>query len=142
MKNFPPPKPTNAPHEAMPLHLARVQSGFASPVDDYREHGLDLHSLMVQHPAATYFARAAGNALVGRGIFDGDLLVVDRALEAMQGDIVIAALEGELCCKIFDKQHRRLLSTNPAFAPIPLPEDSELVIEGVVTGSIRLHRHF
>ena len=55
---FPPPKPTNAPHEAIPLHLARAQSGFASPIDDYREHGLDLHSLMVQHPAATYFARA------------------------------------------------------------------------------------
>jgi DNA polymerase V len=124
----------------MPLHLSRVQSGFASPVDDYREHGLDLHSLMVQHPAATYFARAAGNALVGRGIFDGDLLVVDRSLQAMQGDIVIAALDGELCCRMLDKKGRRLLAANKAIAPVPLPEDSDLVIEGVVTASIRLHR--
>jgi len=138
--SFPPPKPTNAPHEAIPLHLARAQSGFASPIDDYREHGLDLHSLMVQHPAATYFARAEGQSMNQRGIFDGDLLVVDRSLPAMQGDIVVAVLDGELCCKVLDKQNRRLLSANPAFAPIPLPEDSELVIEGVVTGSIRLHR--
>jgi len=140
MKTYPPPKPTNAPQEAIPLHLSRVQSGFASPVDDYREHGLDLHSLMVQHPASTYFARAEGPSMIKLGIFDGDLLVVNRSLEVMQGDIVVAVLDSELCCKVLDKQGRRLLSANNGFPPIPLPEDSELIIEGVVTASIRLHR--
>ena len=74
------------------------------------------------------------------GIHNGDLLVVDRALEPVHGDVVIAALDGELTCKILDLKRKRLLSGNDLFPPIELGEDAELVIEGVITHSIRYHR--
>lgn len=120
--------------------FSRVEAGFPSPADDHLERNLDLIEHLIAHPAATYFVRAAGDSMIEHGIFNGDLLVVDRAVEADSGDIVIAAIAGELTCKVVDVKHRRLLSGNPLFPPIPIPEDMDLVIEGVVTASIRYHK--
>lgn len=74
------------------------------------------------------------------GIHDGDLLIVDRALEAINGDVVIAVVDGSLACKVLDLRRRQLLSGNPQFPPISILEDMDLVIEGVVTHSLRYHR--
>ncbi len=127
-------------HISLPLFGHRVRAGFPSPADDYLEQALDLNEHVIQHPAATYYVRAQGESMMRVGIHDGDLLVVDRALEPVHGDIVIAALDGELTCKILDLKKRRLLSGNDVFPPIELGEDAELVIEGVITHSIRYHR--
>lgn len=124
----------------LPLFSHSVRAGFPSPADDYIEQALDLNEHVIQHPAATYYVRAQGESMMRLGIHDGDLLVVDRALEAVDGDIVIAALNGELTCKILDLRMRRLLSGNDLFPPIELGEDAELIIEGVITHSIRYHR--
>lgn len=78
--------------------------------------------------------------MVDVGIFDGDLILVDRALEAGHQDIVIAAIDGELTCKRLDKRRRCLVAESANHASIPIGEESELVIEGVVTYSIRAHR--
>jgi DNA polymerase V len=125
---------------SLPLFSHSVRAGFPSPADDYLELPLDLNEHVIQHPAATYYVRAQGDSMVRLGIHNGDLLVVDRALEAVHGDVVIAALDGELTCKVLDLRLRRLLSGNEQFPPIPVGEDAELVIEGVVTHSLRYHR--
>ncbi|HEY6130428.1 MAG TPA: translesion error-prone DNA polymerase V autoproteolytic subunit [Halioglobus sp.] len=125
---------------SLPLFSHSVPAGFPSPADDYLELPLDLNEHVIRHPAATYYVRAQGHSMIRLGIHDGDLLVVDRALEPAHGDVVIAALDGELTCKVLDLRLRRLLSGNDLFPPIPVGDDAELVIEGVVTHSIRYHR--
>ncbi len=125
---------------SLPLFGSGVSAGFPSPADDFIEVPLDLNEHLIRHPAATFYARAQGNSMVGMGIFSGDLLVVDRAVEPSHGDIVIAAIDGELTCKILDLRERMLRSANVKFPPIPLHEDIDLVVEGVVVHSIRHHR--
>lgn len=122
-----------------PLYLCGVAAGFPSPADDYIDKSLDFNDYLVKKPAATFIARANGSSMIRLGIFDRDLLVVDRSIEAAHGDIVIAALEGELVCKVLDTRQRRLLSANPEHKPISIREGMELLIEGVVTFSIRHH---
>ena len=133
-------QPVNKYSISLPFFSHSVRAGFPSPADDYLEQALDLNEHVIQHPAATYYVRAQGDSMLELGIHDGDLLVVDRALEPVDGDIVIAALDGELTCKIIDMKRRRLLSGNDLFPPIELGEDAELIIEGVITHSIRYHR--
>ena len=134
--------PVREPLSRLPLHLFthRVRAGFPSPADDYIEQPLDLNEHLIRHPAATYYARAQGDSMLQLGIYDGDLLVVDRALEPHHGDVVIAAVDGELTCKVLDTRLGRLLSGNDDFPPIPCTGDTELVVEGVVIASIRYHR--
>ena len=124
---------------ALPLFASGVAAGFPSPSDDYIEKSLDLNEHLIKHPAATFYARANGSSLVGRGIYDGDILVVDRSVKATHGAIVVAALDGQLTCKILDLHRRCLESANPNMKPIPIPENADLVIEGVVIHSIRQH---
>jgi DNA polymerase V len=124
----------------VPLFGHAVRAGFPSPADDYVEQCLDLNEHIIHHPSATYFVRAQGDSMLSFGIHSGDLLIVDRALNAMHGDIVIAALDGDLTCKILDLRRSCLLSGNDAYAPIPLDAESNLIIEGVVTHSVRYHR--
>ncbi|MCL6417737.1 translesion error-prone DNA polymerase V autoproteolytic subunit [Aestuariirhabdus sp. Z084] len=124
----------------LPLYLSRVSAGFPSPADDYVDKGLDLNEYLITHPAATFFTVVSGESMEGEGIFDGDILVVNRALEAVDGDVVVAVINGELSCKLLDTKKRRLLSSHPDYPPIPVFEGAELVIEGVVPFSIRCHR--
>ncbi len=123
----------------LPLYGCRVSAGFPSPADDFVERSLDLNEYLVRHPASTWFARAQGDSLRDAGILDGDLLVVDRSLEWAQGAIVVAALEGELTCKMLDLKNRRLLAANPNYPPISIDGREDLIIEGVVVFSIRRH---
>lgn len=122
----------------IPLFGSRVAAGFPSPADDYVENALDLNQLLVQKPAATFFVRAEGQSMIGAGIHDGDILVVDRSIEAVPGKIVICALNGELTVKrMAGKQGRLvLMAENPDYPDIPVHEDIELVIWGVVTNVI------
>jgi DNA polymerase V len=132
--------PILSPFLPLPLYGHSVRAGFPSPADDYIEQSLDLTEHVIKHPAATYFVRAQGDSMVRAGIHNGDLLIVDRALAPVHGDIVVAALDGELTCKILDLRLKRLLSGNDLFPPIDLGADAELIIEGVVTHSLRYHR--
>lgn len=126
----------------LPLYLDHVSAGFPSPASEYIEQRIDLNEHLISHPAATYLLRASGSSMIELGIFDGDLLLVDRSLTPQQGDVVIAALEGQLTCKVLDITGRRLLPANPREKPIELSDDPDLVIEGVVPAHIRYHRHW
>lgn len=124
---------------SLPLFASTVAAGFPSPADDYIEKSLDLNDYLVKKPAATYFARAQGNSMQQLGIFDQDLLIVDRSLTPQHGQVVVVALDGELVCKVLDLHRRRLLSANPAYPPIAIREDMDTLIEGVVIHSVRHH---
>lgn len=76
-----------------------VVAGFPSPAEQYREPPLDLNELLVKRPAATYFVRVSGDSMSGAGIFDGDLLVVDRSLRPADGDIIVACVDGDFTVK-------------------------------------------
>jgi DNA polymerase V len=120
--------------------LSRISAGFPSPADDYIDQSLDLHEHLIPKPAATILARAQGDSMQGNGIFHGDLLIIDRSLKPRHGDVIVAAIDGEFTCKILDLHQRQLKSANPNYPCIPFADLGELVIEGVVTHSIRNHR--
>ncbi|KTD47033.1 LexA repressor [Legionella rubrilucens] len=119
----------------IPLYASSVKAGFPSPADDFIEHYLDLNEHLIKHPAATFFVRASGESMINAGIHSGDMLVVDRSIEAGHGHVVIAAVNGELTVKRLSRLHgkTRLLAENPEFAAIDLTHDQDVVIWGVVT---------
>lgn len=125
---------SHAPKALFPLFASRVPAGFPSPADDYVEGRLDLNDHLVEHPAATFFVRVQGDSMEGAGIRDGDLLVVDRALEPTHGRIVIAAVNGELTVKRLRLQEGSvwLQPENPAYPPLQITEGLDCVIWGVV----------
>lgn len=118
----------------LPAFSSSVQAGFPSPADDYVERQLDLNELMVQHPAATFFVRVEGESMRDAGIHTGDILVVDRSVEASSGKIVVAVVNGEFTVKRFttDASGAYLVPENPEFPKLKLDEDSEFQIWGVV----------
>lgn len=119
----------------LPLYLAPVEAGFPSPADDYLDRRLDLHQHLVRNEAATFFLRAHGESMLGAGIHDGDLLIVDRSMDAAHRKVVIAALDGELTVKrLLHREGRVLLAPeNPRFEPIDITESESVHIWGVVT---------
>ncbi|MFH7326602.1 LexA family protein [Desulfurivibrio sp. C05AmB] len=121
-----------------PLFAGGVSAGFPSPADDYIDSRLDLNDFLVKHPAATFFVRVAGDSMIGAGIHDGDILVVDRSLEPVSGKVVIAVVNGELTVKRLQQENGmvRLVAENPNYPPIELTEDTAGEIWGVVTSVI------
>lgn len=117
---------------------ATVAAGFPSPAQQYSSEPLDLNELLVRKPIATFFVRAAGDSMIGAGIRPGDILVVDRSLEAGNGSIVIAAVDNEFTVKYLRKDESgvRLEAANPAYSPIVFTEGMELKLFGVVTAAI------
>ena len=122
----------------LPVFLGRLPAGFPSPADDYLEGKLDLNRHLIKHPAATFFVRVSGDSMLGAGIHTGDLLVVDRSLEAVDGNVIVAALDGELTVKRLSKRGTavRLLPENRNYQPIEVQPQQEFEIWGVVTNVI------
>jgi DNA polymerase V len=122
----------------IPLFREAVSAGFPSPAEDYIERSLDLNELCIKRPAATFFVRVQGDSMIDAGIYNDDMLVIDRSIPATHGDIVIAGLHGEFTVKELQLRPRAcLMPKNNAYSPIDIPEGSELDIFGVVTHVIR-----
>jgi DNA polymerase V len=121
---------------------ASVPAGFPSPASDYIERPLDLNAHLISHPSATFFIRARGESMIGAGIFNGDLLVVDRAFKVRNGDIVIAYINGDFTVKRLRMIQNRatLHADNPNYAPISLTDHTDAEIWGVVTYVIKKTR--
>lgn len=130
---------TKLSHIELPLYGCHVRAGFPSPADDFIDKSLDLNEFLVKKPSATFFAWAEGDSLRDIGITQGDLLIIDRSLERTHGAVVVAAIDGELTCKILDIHRKQLLSANDSYPPINVSSKEDLVIEGVVTHSIKKH---
>ena len=118
----------------LPLFSSRVPAGFPSPGDDYIDQTLDLNEL-VKHPSDTFLVKVEGDSMINAGIHDGDILVVDRALEADNNKVVVANLDGELTVKRLSIKDTRvlLIPDNPKYEPIEIRPLSDFRIMGVVT---------
>jgi DNA polymerase V len=114
---------------ARPLVLALAPAGFPSPADDHPDRDCDLHERLIPHPAVTYVVRPAGDSMPGAGLYDGDLLIVDRSLEPKHIDIVVAVLNGELTVKRLFRQGLlvQLRPANARYRPITVTSDQELL---------------
>jgi DNA polymerase V len=115
-------------------------TGFESPAAEYKELGLSLDQLLISNPNATFIGQASGDSMQGVGIFDRDLLIVDRAEPITNGCIVIACYNGEFICKALDRVKQELVSANNKNAPIKITAEDNIQLEGVVTRSIRMHK--
>lgn len=121
-----------------PLFMSSVEAGFPSPAEDYIEGRLDLNKYLIKHPAATFFVRVSGNSMINAGIYPGDILIVDRSLEAADKKIVIAVVDGELTVKRLRHKGNLffLAPENDAYLPITITEEMSFEIWGVVTNVI------
>ena len=124
---------------SLPLLSSRVPAGFPSPADDFADGALDLNDL-IKHPSATFIVRVSGDSMTGAGIFDGDLLVVDRSIKSKSGQIVVAVADGDMLVKRLERRKGQwwLVPDAPdhyEFTPLPMGEGSE--IWGVVKNVIR-----
>jgi len=111
----------------------RLACGFPSPSNDYFENSQNIDALLSKHPLATFLAKAQGESMIERGIMDGSLLIIDRALEPTDMSTIVASLNGELTVKIIDLKRKLLRAANQKQKPIPLPDDINGLCEGVVT---------
>lgn len=121
------------PSRPCPIFLSRVPAGFPSPADDYVEKRLDINEALVNDEEATFFVRVEGDSMIGAGIHDGDILVVDRSVKPTEGDVVIAVLGGELTVKRYEIRSGKpyLMPEAAGHDPIPLREGQELRVWGV-----------
>ncbi len=120
---------------AIPLYASRVAAGYPSPADEYIERYIDLSPNLVKNPATTFLVIATGDSMTGVGIQSGDMLVVDKQIEAGDGKIVIAAVDGELTVKRLSLTPHlmQLLPEDPPYKPITITPEQHVVIGGVVT---------
>ncbi len=126
-------------HLESDLYTSKPMAGFPVPGDDMVETSLNLHDYVVTNPPATFFVRVEGDSMEGLGIYSGDILTVDRSLEATPGRIVVAVVDGGLVVKQLVRlgSEMVLASANSAYEPIHLHEGSECYVWGVVTASVR-----
>ncbi|WP_320664537.1 translesion error-prone DNA polymerase V autoproteolytic subunit [Prochlorococcus sp. MIT 1223] len=93
---------------SLPLASENVSAGFPSPADDYMDVGIDLNEELIKHPASTFFLRVSGHSMTNAGIYDGDLLVIDRGINPIPGQIVIAILDGCFTLKKLTRNNEKL----------------------------------
>jgi DNA polymerase V len=122
-----------------PLFSSRPAAGFPAPGDDMVEKALDLNEFLIDNPITTFFVRADGDSMEGAHIFSGDILVVDKARTPASGDIVVAAVYGELVVKRWVNRHGRgeLVSENSQYEPIVVLDADDVFVWGVVVASVR-----
>lgn len=122
-----------------------IRAGFPSPAQDYMSESIDLNQELIRHPATTFYARAVGDSMKGCGIDDGDLLVIDKAIDPQEGDIVVAYIDGEFTLKKVklepDGSCRWLIPANDEYPPIKVTDENDFIIWGVLTYNIKRQLH-
>jgi len=119
---------------SIPLFGCKISAGFVSPADDHLEKYIDLNELLIHRPAATFMLRVEGDSMIGAGIHDGDLLIVDKSVTPVDGSIVIAVVDGGMTVKRLKKTPDKvlLMPENKAYSPIEITEDVDMSIWGCV----------
>lgn len=125
----------------LPYYPEGIRAGFPSPATDYEEEAIDLNTELIRHRDATFFARVRGDSMIDAGYMPGDLLIIDRALEPQDGDVVVAYIDGEdagFTIKELDLSQKkkgviRLLPHNETYDPITITPEQTGMIWGVVT---------
>lgn len=122
-------------HLALPLHHSLLAAGFPSPADDYMEASLDLNKHLVQNTSATFFARVKGHSMEDAGIYEGDIIIVDRSKEVRNNDIAVCVINGEFTVKriCFNGDKITLKPESNAFKPVQITEAHQFMVWGLVT---------
>lgn len=120
-----------------------IRAGFPSPAQDYVTESIDLNRTLVNHPASTFYAKVVGDSMSGEGICEGDILIIDRSLEAEHGDLAVCCLDGEftlkrLCLNRGDSIY--LMPSNRRYRPIEVTRDNDFMVWGVVVYTIKGNR--
>ncbi len=124
---------------ALPLYTSKVSAGFPSPADEHVEKRLNPSDYLIDNDTETFFVRVKGDSMIDAGIFEDDVLVVDRSRLAQIGDIVLAVLDGEFTVKTLGKSKHgpRLLPANKNYPVIEITAEQSFQVWGVITGSMR-----
>ena len=127
---------------SLPFADGGIQAGFPSPAQDYISESIDLNREIVTHPASTFYGRVAGESMIGEGIEPDDIIVIDRSLEPMDGDLAVCSIDGEFTLKRIRLEADRvwLIPANEAFDPILVTPDNRFEVWGVVTYTIKRSR--
>lgn len=120
---------------------AGIKAGFPSPAQDYLVGTIDLNRELIRHRETTFLARVSGNSLTDAGICDGDIVVIDKSLEAKNGDFVVAFVDGEFTLKEFRLDEKNncawLIPHNKDYEPIKVTEENQFLVWGVLTYTIK-----
>jgi len=122
-----------------PLYQDKVAAGFPSPASDYVEKRLNPDDYLIRNKDSTFFAEVTGDSMIDAGIFTGDVIVVDRSIDAKLGHIVLAVIDGEFTVKYLGKDETGalLIPANKDFKTIQVKDNASFSVWGVVTGSMR-----
>jgi len=120
------------------LYLTSIQAGFPSPADDHLDIVLDLNEYLIKHPSATFYIYVKGDSMINDGIYNGDIMIVDRALSPQSKDIVIAVIDGEFTVKRIYKKNNKvyLHPSNKNYKTICVTNEMDFKVWGVVTHTI------
>ncbi|WP_370529618.1 LexA family protein [Flavobacterium rivulicola] len=116
-----------------------IKAGFPSPAADFEGTQISLDKVLVRNFEATFYAKADGTSMIGAGIDDGDIMVIDRSLEPSDGKIAVCHIDGEFTVKRIKvkKDSLYLMPENKTFQPIRVTDDNKLVVWGIVTYVIK-----
>lgn len=121
-----------------------IHAGFPSPAQDFSGETIDLNKDLIQHPASTFYGRVVGDSMCEEGISEGDILVIDKAIEPEDGDLAVCCLDGEFTLKRIklDRKSERiyLMPSNRSYAPIEVTPDNEFMVWGIVLYTIKPNR--
>lgn len=119
----------------MPFISEGIKAGFPSPAADFDGTRVSIDQIVVKNATATFYAKASGTSMIGAGIDDGDILVIDKSLEPQDGKIAVCFIDGEFTVKRIKVQENSLLllPENPSFEPIEVTQENDFVIWGMVT---------
>ena len=123
----------------LPLSTNGISAGFPSPADDHLEDIIDLNQQLIKNKEATFFGRAEGDSMIGAGIGNGDLLVIDKSLRPKNDNIAVCFLDGEFTVKRIkiEKDIIWLVAENEKYQPIKVTSENDFVIWGIVTHCIK-----
>ena len=125
---------------SLPLELSvsPIEAGFPSPADDHLDVSLDLNEYLIKHPSATFYIYVKGDSMINDGIYNGDIMIVDRAISPKSKDVVIAVIDGEFTVKRIHKKNNKiyLQPSNKNYQTICITNEMDFQIWGVVTHTI------
>jgi len=126
-------------YTSIQFYESSVSAGFPSPADDFWDKSLNLHEYLISKPEATYLVRVSGDSMIGAGINNSDILIVDRSLNPKNNSIVVAAVDGEFTVKRFKNVNNQvhLVPENKKYPVLKVNGYDDFEVFGVVTGVVR-----
>ena len=127
---------------SLPFADEGVRAGFPSPAQDYMELAIDLNKELIKHPASTFYGRVVGDSMREEGIEEGDILIIDKSLELMDGDLAVCCLDGEFTVKRvrLEQDAAWLVPSNKKYSPVKVTRDNEFIVWGIVTYTVKKNR--